>query len=91
LQIVGEIRVTSAAAGSASRRNTGFRPRRGNFGPRGGQKYQKSNRQDQNHCDQRGGLARNANSHSVSSAQTRPGKSAIRPRISEAIGKKFKE
>jgi hypothetical protein len=34
LQIVVEICMTSSAAGTASCRNTGLRPSRGNFGPR---------------------------------------------------------
>src|SRR6202043_3084797 len=63
LQIVVEICVTRSAAGTASRRDTGFRPGGGDFGPRGGRKYQKAKCQDQNQCDKRGGLARNANSH----------------------------
>src|SRR5580700_11515135 len=68
LQIVVEIRVTSSAAETASCRNAGFRPGRGNFGPRGAQKYQKAKCHDQSYCYQRGGLARNANSHRATSA-----------------------
>jgi hypothetical protein len=91
LQIVIEIRAACSAAGTASCRNTEFRPGGGNFGPRGGRKYQKAKCQDQNHCDQRGGLARNSNSHGATSAIATRQIGDVRSRISEAIGKNFKE